>query len=82
MKQHFQFNMNCMKTSAEGIKSHEIQSKNEIMMNFGVSIKNQMIGVPVKKIICEILVHVIVSVIGHGKLTEIRILKIVSAKNF
>ena len=52
MKQHFQFNMNCMKTSAEGIKSHEIQSKNEIMMNFGVSIKNQMIAVPVKNIIC------------------------------
>ena len=71
-----------MKTSTERIKSHEIQSKNETMMNFGVSIKNQMIAVPVKKIICGILVLVVVSVIGHGKLTEIRILKIVSAKNF
>ena len=71
-----------MKTSAERIKWHEIQSKNETMMNFGVSIKNQMIAVPVKKIICGILVLVVVSVIGHGKLTEIRILKIVPAKNF
>ena len=41
-----------------------IQSKNGVMMN-------EMIAALVKKIICGILVHVIVSVIKHVKLTNI-----------
>ena len=49
-------------------------------MTFGVCIKNQMTGVPVKKVICGMIVLVIVSVIRHGKVTEIRILKIFPEK--
>ena len=40
-----------------------------------------MIGVLVKKIIYGILVPVIASVTRHGKMSEIRILKVVPAKN-
>ena len=45
-----------------------IQSKNETMINVDVNVKNHLIGVFVKKAICEILVHVIVSVIRRAKL--------------
>ena len=41
-------------------------------MNVGVSVKNQMIGVLAKIIICGILVHVIASVV---KLMNIQIVK-------
>ena len=47
------------------MKVHVIQSKNEIMMIVGVSVKNYMIGVLVKMIIYGILVCVIVSVLKH-----------------
>ena len=50
-------------------------------MNVGVSVKNQMIGVFIKMITCEILAHVIVNVQRHVQLTNIYILKIVRAKN-
>ena len=45
------------------------------MRKIGVSVKNQMIGVPVKMIIREILVRVTVNVIKHVKLTKIQIIK-------
>ena len=48
-----------------------IQSKNGIMMNFFVSVKNYMIGFLAKIIICGILVHVTASAIRHIKLTNI-----------
>ena len=50
------------------------------MKNVGVSVKNQMIGV-LSKIICQILVYVIVSVLKRVKLTTTQILKIVHTKN-
>ena len=49
-------------------------------MNKGVSVKNQVTGILAKMTVCEILVHVIVSVIRHVKLTNIQILKIFPAK--
>ena len=51
------------------------------MMNVGVSVNNQMIGVFVKSVVCGILAHVIESVIKHVKLINICMLKIVYAKN-
>ena len=39
-----------------------IQNKNRLMMNVGVSVKNNMIGVLVKIIICGILVRLFASV--------------------
>ena len=51
------------------------------MMNVGVSVKNEMIGILAKIIICRILVHVITSVIRHVKLINIKSLKIIHAKN-
>ena len=53
------------------MKVQVIQSKNGIMINVGVSVKNQMIGVVVQMIKFGILVRVIVSVIRHVKLTVI-----------
>ena len=47
------------------------QSKNGIIMNVGVSVKNWMIGVIVKMIICRILALVIVNAIKHVKLMNI-----------
>ena len=57
-----------------------IQSKNGIMMNVSVSVKNYMIGVFVKSAICGFLACVIVSVIRHVKLMTIQILKVAQAK--
>ena len=48
-----------------------MQSKNRIMINVGVSVKNYMIGGLVKKIIRGFLLHVLVSVIMHVKLMNI-----------
>ena len=48
-----------------------IQSKNEIVMDVGVSIKNKMIGVLVNRIIYGISARVMVSVTKHEKLTNI-----------
>ena len=62
------------------MKVYVIQRKNEIIMNKGVSVKNQVIGILAKMTVCGILVHVIVSVIRHVKLTNIQILKIFPAK--
>ena len=50
------------------MKIHVIQNKNGVMMNIGVSVKSQMIGVLVKMIICGILAHVILTVKNKGKL--------------
>ena len=51
------------------------------MMDAGVSVKNQMIGVFVKVVIYGIPASVITSVIRYVKLTSTQILKIVHAKN-
>ena len=51
------------------------------MKNVGVSVKNDMIGVLAKMIVCEILVHVIVSAIRHVKLINNKLLQIFYAKN-
>ena len=45
------------------------------MMNVGVSVKNQMIEVIVKMIICVMLVRVIASVIRPAKLINIQMLR-------
>ena len=51
------------------------------MINVGVSVKNQMIGVVVQMTKFGILVRVIVSAIRHVKLTVIQILKSSSRTN-
>ena len=53
------------------MKVYAIQSKNEIMINVGVSVKNQMVGVLVKIIIRGIRVKVIVNLTKQVKLTNI-----------
>ena len=53
-----------------------IQSKYGIMINVAMSLKNYVIGVLLKMIICGILVHVIANVIGQVRLTNIWILAI------
>ena len=53
------------------MKVQVIQSKNGIMINVGVSVKNQMIGVVVQMTKFGILVRVIESAIRHVKLTVI-----------
>ena len=53
------------------MKVYAIQSKNEIMINVGVSVKNQIVGVLVRMIICGIRVKVIVNLRKHVKLTNI-----------
>ena len=53
------------------MKSYVIQSKNGILMNVGVRVKNQMTGVLLKIIIYGILVCAIVNVIRHVKLMNI-----------
>ena len=63
------------------MKVYIIQSKNGIIMNVGVSVKNSMIGILAKKFICRIPLHVILCVIRHVKLSNIYTLKIDQAKN-
>ena len=53
------------------MKLQVIQSKNGIIINIGVSIKNTMIGILEKSVTCRILVHVTVSAINHVKLMNI-----------
>ena len=48
-------------------------SKNGIMINISVRVKNQMVRVLIKIIICEILAPVIVNVARRVKLTNIQI---------
>ena len=62
------------------LKEHVIQSKNGIIMNVGVSIKNQMIVVLAKMIKCRFLACVIVNVRKHVKLINIQVLKIALGK--
>ena len=45
------------------------------------SVKNEIIGILVKMILCGILAPALVDLIRHVKLTNIQILKIVDAKN-
>ena len=61
MKQDFQFQMNRVSVNVASLKVYVIQSNNEIMMDVGESVRNQMIGVLVKMTVYGILV--IVSVI-------------------
>ena len=58
------------------MKLYVIQSKNRIIMNIRVSVKNYVIGFLVKMIICGTLVYLIFIVRRHVKLTNIQILKI------
>ena len=57
-----------------------IQGKNVFMVYVAVSVKNQMIGVFVKMIVCGILKRVIVNVIRHVQLMNSYILKIAYGK--
>ena len=50
--------MNCVIANVDRIKVHVIKSKTEIIMNGGVSVKNYMIEVLVKIVICAVLGHV------------------------
>ena len=52
------------------------------MMNISATVMNYMVVVPAKMIIFGNLLHVILSVTRHVKLTNILVLKIVHAKNF
>ena len=54
------------------MKMYVIQSKHGIMMNVSENLKNQLIGVLVKKITGGILVRMIVSVIKNAKFRVIR----------
>ena len=71
MKHDFQFNMNSVSANVDWMKLQVIQSKNGIIINIGVSIKNKMIGILEKSVTCRILVRVIVSAINHVKLMNI-----------
>ena len=53
------------------MKVYVIQSKNGIMMNVDANIKNEMNGIGLKIIICEILARAILRVIRHVKMTNI-----------
>ena len=53
------------------MKVYVIQTKNGIMMNVGVGVKNLMIGNILKMIVCGILLLVTVIVISHAKLKNI-----------
>ena len=44
MKQDIQFSMNYENVNVDRIKVYVIQNKNEITLNVGVSVKNNMIG--------------------------------------
>ena len=63
--------MNCLSINVDWVAWYVIQSKNRIIMNVGVSLKNWMIQALVKVIICDILLRMIVSVLRHVKLTDI-----------
>ena len=63
--------MNCLSVNVDWVAWYIIQSKNRIIMNVGVSLKNWMIQALVKVIICDILLRMIVSVLRHVKLTDI-----------
>ena len=63
--------MNCLSVNVDWVAWCVIQSKNRIIMNVGVSLKNWMIQALVKVIICDILLRMIVSVLRHVKLTDI-----------
>ena len=71
IKQDFWVNMIHVSVNAYWMKVYAIQSKNEIMINVGVSVKNQIVGVLVRMIICGIRVKVIVNLRKHVKLTNI-----------
>ena len=44
MKQDIQFSMNYENVNVDRVKVYVIQNKNEITLNVGVSVKNNMIG--------------------------------------
>ena len=63
--------MNCLSVNVDWVAWCVIQSKNRIIMNVGVSLKNWMIQALVKGIIRDILLGMIVSVLRHVNLTDI-----------
>lgn len=65
--QHELFNCKCRLNVNLNPNSNLIR----IMVNVDMSLKNSTIEAFVKKVICGILVHVIVGVIKHVKLTNI-----------
>ena len=62
------------------MKPYAIQSENGIMMNVDVSVKNQMIGVLVKMIVCGNVASVIANAIKHVKPMNTQILKFAFVK--
>ena len=62
------------------MKLYVNQCENKTMMNVEVSVKNQMMEVLVKMIMCGIVARVIVNAIEHVKLINIQVLKIVHWK--
>ena len=63
--------MNCVNVNVDRIKACVIQSKNGIMINVGVSVKNKMIEVFGNMIICGILLRVTVSLMSYEELKNI-----------
>ena len=53
------------------LKKRVMQSKSGIIINVGESVKTSKVWILLKRVICGILVHVIVSVIRHVKLMNI-----------
>lgn len=56
------------------IKVYVTQTKNGIIINVGVNVKNQIIGFFIKMIIFGILVRVVVNIIKHDIYLDIIIL--------
>ena len=71
MKQNFWFIINHASVNVDSMKVYVVPSKTGIRINVGVSVKDYMIEVLLKIIICGILVRVIISVKRHVKLINI-----------
>ena len=74
MKQDVQFNMNCVSKYVDRGKMYVIQSKNEIIINLTVNVKNYVTKILLKVITYVILGRVIVNIRKHAKLMNIQIL--------
>ena len=78
MKQDFQFILN--RVSVDQMKVCVIQSKNGIMINVRVTVKNSMVECLVKMTLCGVPVRVALSVIRRVKLMNIQVIKIANGK--
>ena len=52
MEQDFYFSMNCIDVNVDRMKMNVSQSKNGIMINANVDVKNYLIGLHVKNVKC------------------------------